>query len=58
MYSNHIANRPQKRKKEENKIKEDLDEFRFWNSKFKLSVNVWLFPDIDAETRGQIKLVV
>lgn len=29
MYSNHIANRPQKRKKEENKIKEDLDEFRF-----------------------------
>lgn len=29
MYSDHIANRPQKRKKEENKIKEDLDEFRF-----------------------------
>lgn len=29
MYSNHIANKTQKRKKEENKIKEDLDEFRF-----------------------------
>lgn len=27
-------------------------------SKFKLSVNVWLFPDIDTETHGQIKLVV